>query len=114
MRRISMVALLLAVLAPIQTYAENAVPVCSVDYQPYTKSDLGEGVWADLVNAAFKSAGVAVNWQVLPSARCNEMARDGRMLAAFNSVKTFEKDKEIVFEPTPMFNIDMVAFYDSR
>lgn len=95
--------------------AQNAVTVCSVDYQPYTKSDLGEGIWAEIVNAAFKTAGVTAKWEVLPSTRCNEMARNGLVLAAFNSVKTFEDSKDlIVFESPTMFNIDMVAFYDSR
>jgi len=106
---------LAAAFAAMPALAEDAVSVCSVDYQPYTKSDLGVGIWAELANAAFKVAGTTVNWEVLPSARCNEMARGGRMLAAFNSVKTFENDKGvIVIEAPPMFNIDMVAFYDTR
>ncbi len=96
-------------------FAQNAVSVCSVDYQPYTKSDLGEGIWAEIVSAAFKTAGVTVSWELLPSARCNDYALNGRLLAAFNSVKTFEDSKDlIVFGSPTMFNIDMVAFYDSR
>src|SRR5512142_1127103 len=107
-------AWLVAVLAGTPALAQSTVSVCSVDYQPYTKSDQGEGIWAAIVNAACKSAGVTASWQVLPSPRCNEMARGGSILAAFNSVKTFENDKDIVLASPAMFNIDMVAFYDSR
>ncbi len=96
--------------------AQGTVSVCSVDYQPYTRSDQGEGIWAELVGAAFKTAGVTATWEVLPSARCNDMARKGSILAAFNSVKTWgDADKDLIAAVTPtMFNIDMVAFYDSR
>lgn len=104
-----------ATLAGVPAFAQSSVTVCSVDYQPYTKSDAGEGIWAEIVNAAFKTAGITADWQVLPSARCNDMARNGSVLAAFNSVKTFEGERGlIVFETPIMFNIDMVAFYDSR
>ncbi len=106
--------LALAAVPAAPTFAQNAATVCSVDYQPYTKSDAGEGIWPELVTAAFKTAGLTASWDVLPSARCNEMARSGQLLAAFNSVKTFENDKDIVLASPPMFNIDMVAFYDSR
>jgi ABC-type amino acid transport substrate-binding protein len=108
-------AFLAVAFAGLPALAQSTVSVCSVDYQPYTKSELGAGIWAELVNAAFKVAGTTANWEVLPSTRCNEMARAGRTLAAFNSVKTFENDKGlIVIESPPMFNIDMVAFYDTR
>ena len=104
-----------AAFAGMPALAQNTVTVCSVDYQPYTKTELSEGIWAELVNAAFSTAGITAKWEVLPSTRCNEMARNGSALAAFNSVKTFENDKGlIVIESATMFNIDMVAFYDSR
>jgi polar amino acid transport system substrate-binding protein len=108
-------ACILTAVAGVPALAQSTVAVCSVDYQPYTKSDQGEGIWAELVGAAFKTAGVTASWEVLPSARCNDMARKGSILAAFNSVKTFEADKDlVVFESPTMFNIDMVAFYDAR
>jgi len=113
LRRLALVA---AAVAAAPALAQNTVSVCSVDYQPYTRSDQGEGIWPELVSAAFQTAGVKAGWEVLPSVRCNEMARSGNILAAFNSVKTWgDGDKELITVPSPtMFNIDMVAFYDSR
>ncbi len=109
-------AIAAAALAALPALPQSTVKVCSVDYQPYTRSDQGEGIWAELVDAAFKTAGTTARWEVLPSARCNEMARSGQILAAFNSVQAWgDADKVLIVVESPtMFNIDMVAFYDSR
>lgn len=96
-------------------FAQNVVTVCSADYQPYTKSDVGDGIFQEIVSAAYKAEGLAVSWEALPAVRCNEMATSGSVSGDFTSVKTFaDKGDLVVFESPAAINIDIVAFYDSR
>ena len=99
----------------VPAFAQNAVTVCSADYQPYTKSDMGDGIFQELVSAAYKAEGLTVSWEALPAVRCNEMTAGGTVSGDFTSVKTFADSKDLVtFESPAAMNIDIVAFFDSR
>ena len=72
-KAIRCLTLVTAAIFGMPAWAQNAVTVCSADYQPYTKSDVDEGMFTEIVRAAFKAEGLTVNWEVLPPVRCNAM-----------------------------------------
>ncbi len=96
-------------------YAQPVV-LLAPEYPPFTPSGFRDGIWCELITAAFASQGLEVQWEIYPIARGNMMVRNAERLAIVNSEIAFAADLDtLVFFPTqPFFFVDVVAFYDSR
>jgi ABC-type amino acid transport substrate-binding protein len=72
------------------------------DAAPWSNKD-GSGFANDVVRAAFKAAGEDVNLQVVPYARCKEMAISGKAVACLSMSWLPEFAGKIVFAEKPLF-----------
>ena len=72
------------------------------DAAPWSQKD-GTGFANDIVRAVFKAAGVDVELQVVPYARCKEMAMSGKAVACLSMSWLPEFAGKIIFAEKPLF-----------
>jgi len=83
------------------------------DAGPWSFKD-GTGYANDVVKAAFEASGVAIDLQVLPYARCKEMAADGRMPACFSMSWLPELKDTFAFSKKPLFQCYADYFFSDK
>jgi ABC-type amino acid transport substrate-binding protein len=81
---------------PLEIAAED-------DAEPWSQRD-GTGYANDVVQAAFKAAGVQTHLTVLPYARCKDYVLRGKMVAGFSMSWLDEFKGKLVFSKEPLFN----------
>lgn len=100
-RQFLLVSLLLALSVEPSWTAPLTVAV-EDDAAPWSNSD-GSGFANEVVRAAFRVAGVEVNLEVVPYARCKDMAIKGQVAACFSMAWLPEFEGIIVFAEKPIF-----------
>ena len=111
------VGLVVGVAMPALAQAPGPLPVAGQsvtigaenDAAPWSYPD-GTGFVNDLVREAFRASGWAVQYRVLPYARCKRMAQVGDLVACFSASQTTETEKELQFPATPVFAAENRVF----
>src|SRR5499433_2311933 len=80
---ILLVLVLFAARSSAEAQTKSLVLAVEDDASPWSRPD-GSGYANDVVRAAFKAVGVAVELQVVPYARCKRMALRGEVAGCFN------------------------------
>ncbi|MDO9237235.1 MAG: transporter substrate-binding domain-containing protein [Aquabacterium sp.] len=84
------------------------------DWAPYSsmKADKSgpEGLSPDLVRAVFKHKGVDVKLMAVPFSRALQLAKDGKVVAAFNTSINEENKNEYYWHKTPLFEEGLSIF----
>lgn len=82
------------------------------DWFPYTayKDGKVQGMSVDIVQAAFDASGVQIELQPYPYARCMEMARNGQLVACFNTSPDARIASQYQLPQTPLFSDDILLW----
>lgn len=98
----------LAAVAPAQPAPRMARVVIGAenDWLPYSGEQDGraQGMTVDLVSAAFAAMGIAVQFELLPYARCMANTRSGLLVACFNTTRTALIENDYLWPAKPMFS----------
>ncbi len=88
------------------------------DWYPYSADRNGQlrGLAVDLITAAYKSVGVAVDFKIMPYARCMSTVKSGHELGCFDSSRDPTLTPDYLFHDVPLFNavIGIYARSESR
>ncbi|MBV8036402.1 ABC transporter substrate-binding protein [Roseateles sp.] len=86
-------------LARVTIGAEN-------DWLPYSgeRDGRAQGMTVELVTAAFAAMGIAVQFELLPYARCMAQTRNGALAACFNTTRTALIESDFLWPARPMFS----------
>ncbi|OPX54623.1 extracellular solute-binding protein, family 3 [Oceanospirillum multiglobuliferum] len=98
------------------TFANSAIRLSTIEYPPLFQSEKipgkGYGVASDLTEAAFKAAGVTIEFDYIPMIRSVESVVTERHPANLGSINWFIKDKaDDLVEVVNLFNIHFMLFY---
>ena len=95
------------------SYAEQ-ITLVAFDYPPYMDKSLpGEGLFCELVTAAYKSVGCTVLFKFYPGKRATKYVIDGEVLASLGSERNFtdEDRKKNILQSVRVFSFRTVGFY---
>lgn len=98
-------------LAASMAHAEESVTIVAEnDWYPYCADRNGksEGFAVDVVEAAFKAAGVKLTLKSMPYARGMEEVKKGTEVGVFNTSKNQELEKEYIFHTNELFTAKIV------
>lgn len=86
------------VLASSMALAETVTLVAEDDWYPYCadKGGKAEGLAVDIITAAYKAAGVDVNYKIMPYSRCMEETKKGNEIGCFDSTWLPEYDANYI------------------
>lgn len=107
---ISGMFLLLAGPASSSSQTQSLVIAVEDDAAPWSQAD-GSGYANDLVAAAFKSVGVAVEIRVMPYARCKRMAINGEVAACLSMSPAPDFAGLVQLSTKPLFTCHAGYFY---
>lgn len=114
-RHLALTASLLALLAgglspPLQ--AEALRIGAEDDWYPYTalKDGKVQGMSVDIVNAAFAATDTQVELAPYPYARCMQMARNGELIACFNTAPDAQIVANYQLPQSPLFSDDILLW----
>lgn len=92
--------------APLRVLVED-------DAEPFSRRD-GSGYANEVVKAAFAAAGVAVELQVVPYARCKALVLSAAELACFSMSWQPEFEGVVQFARYPLFSVTPVYFQNRK
>jgi polar amino acid transport system substrate-binding protein len=88
----------LVVLLTTSLNAGQKVTLVTSEWPPYTSEKKpGYGLFSEIVSAAFKEAGLDVEYKFIPWLRCEAELREGKAFAAFPYTATDDRKKEFDF-----------------
>jgi len=104
---------LVVLLHPYSAAAQNNSVIIAVEDEaaPWSRAD-GSGFANDVVIAAFKAVGIAVELKVVPYARCKRMAINGEVPACFSMSPSAEFSGLIELSSRPLFSVSSGYFYN--
>jgi polar amino acid transport system substrate-binding protein len=85
--------------------AETLTVGAEDDWYPYsgTVNMQAKGMAEDIVRAAFKKAGVEVQFQSMPYARCMEEAKSGKLFGCFDAARNSALEGQYLWHAKPLF-----------
>jgi polar amino acid transport system substrate-binding protein len=101
-------AVLLAAL-PAPSLAADLKIMAEDAAEPFSRAD-GTGYANDIVKAAFHAAGVEIQFDVVPYARCKKSLEDGKTPACFSMSWQKEFEGIIAFSDAPIFEVHADVF----
>jgi len=97
-----LIAMALCLPAAAATGEPEVALAAEDDAAPWSYAD-GSGYVNDLVRAAFAAAGWRVRLNILPYARCKQMAMRGQVAGCFSASRTPETAQVLLFPAHPVF-----------
>lgn len=112
MHRRALVLAMLCLLAPSATRAEERLRIAIGEWPPFiSASQPGNGVIIQLIDEAFASQGITVEYGFFPWKRAYEEVRRGRWQASAVWGKTAERERECWFSDV-VYRDEVVLFYN--
>ena len=106
-----LILLVVLVLLSASICAEAKVVIVTGDWPPYTSEKMeGYGFLSKIVSAAFKEAGIEIEYQFYPWLRCEKNIKEGKAYAAFPYIITDER-KAIYDFSDPLGKSSFKFFY---
>src|SRR3977135_1580410 len=98
---------------PVPVLAADLTIMVEDAAEPFSRAD-GTGYANDVVKAAFHAAGVEIQFDVVPYARCKKDVEDGKIVACF-SMSWYQGVEEIVaFSDLPVIQVYADIFLNSK
>ncbi|MEQ1529858.1 MAG: transporter substrate-binding domain-containing protein [Methylococcales bacterium] len=108
------ILVLLASWASATTFAETVKIAAEDDWAPYSsiKADKSgpEGFAVDIIDAAFKTQGIDVEYVVVPFTRCLHYAKTGITVGCFDATVIESNKNDYYWHPTPLFYEELAIF----
>ncbi|GAB2879666.1 hypothetical protein GCM10027277_56080 [Pseudoduganella ginsengisoli] len=104
MKRI--LSLMFSLLSATAAHAADTIVIgAEDDWYPYagTVDTKPKGMAVDIVRQAFQKAGVAVQLQSMPYARCMEEAKAGRIFGCFDAARNSVLEPQYLWHAKPLF-----------
>src|SRR5882672_8493611 len=95
-----------SVAADLKIMAEDAA-------EPFTRAD-GTGYANEIVKAAFHAAGVEIQFDVVPYARCKKDVEDGKIVACFSMSWYQGVEKIVAFSEVPVIQVYADVFLNRK
>jgi polar amino acid transport system substrate-binding protein len=105
-----LIAGLIALSSP--ALAESQLIGVEDDWFPYSavKDGAVQGMSVDIVKAAFAATDTAIELRPYPYSRCMHMAKNGQLLACFNTAPDAQIANDYLLPKTPLFSDDILLW----
>ncbi len=99
-------------LLPSKAIAEETIEITAFDYPPYMdEAARPQGLFIELVAAAFNAADVQVNFSFLPLKRSTSYVLSGKALGQMGTIWNFPPAKHEQLDTVAIFYYQVVGFY---
>ena len=112
MKKLDAAAALLLMAAFPLALAETVVVGAEDDWYPYSGvvDTKPKGMAEDIVSAAFKKAGVQVEFKSMPYARCMEEAKSGQLFGCFDAARNSTLEPNYLWHAKPIFTARILIY----